>query len=158
MINLKSLSKTIPHNFPLVLKLWLLLFLVVGFLDSSVLLSEHQSGIQIPCTITNGCGEVLSSKYASFYGIPLAQIGVYYYLFIGVLLGFFVNYKSRAILMALFVSTFFGFLASLWFTYLQVSVIKTLCQYCLLSAISSTFIFVIISYLVIKYTKLSGKS
>lgn len=54
-----------------------LLLKLIGLINAGYLLSIHGSK---GCAISQSCSEVLSSVYSSFFGIPLASVGVSVYL------------------------------------------------------------------------------
>lgn len=115
----------------------------LGFLDASYLAAKYYLGGPISCVILDGCDTVTTSKYSAVAGAPVALMGAVYYLIIFVLA---ISYlESKKDKLAFFISRFtiIGFLASLWFVYLQVFVLKALCLYCLFSALTSTALFVI---------------
>ena len=60
----------------------LLLFSLFGFFDALYLSYEHYTNQLPPCALgaVFDCGHVLRSEYAVILGIPLAVIGVIYYL------------------------------------------------------------------------------
>ena len=107
---------------------------LIGLVDSIYLTIEHLSGRSVQCTIVKGCSEVLSSPYASIRGVPLALLGAiaYFTVFSLATLAAF-GYKSMARLLPIVVGIMF--LTTLWLFYLQAFVIKAFCQFCLLSAL-----------------------
>ena len=117
---------------------------LVGLADAIYLTVEHISGRSVKCTIVSGCSEVLSSPYASFRGIPLALIGAvaYFSVFSLATLAAF-DYKLAGNLLTILVA--FMFLMTLWLFYLQAVVIGHFCQFCLLSAIVTTILTVLVS-------------
>lgn len=125
---------------------WLFISIVVvsfiGFLDSTYLTAQHYLGFELNCSVFNGCETVTTSEYSVVAGVPVALLGALYYfvLFIGMFVYF--DLQDKRVLRVLMLFTVFGFLASLWFLYLQIFVIKALCLYCLVSATTSTLLFV----------------
>ncbi|PIR89156.1 MAG: hypothetical protein COU07_02910 [Candidatus Harrisonbacteria bacterium CG10_big_fil_rev_8_21_14_0_10_40_38] len=116
---------------------------ILGFCDATYLTAEHFLQAIPPCTIVNGCETVLTSPYATpFLGIPLALIGAVFYLTVFLFLIFYRETKSALLLKLIFGISILGFVATLFFVYLQVFVISALCLYCLFSAITSTTLFV----------------
>lgn len=135
------------YNKPLAISSKIIILIAVisflGFLDASYLAAKYYLGGPIPCAILDGCDTVTTSKYSAIAGVPVALMGAIYYLIIFVLA---ISYlESKKDKLAFFISRFaiIGFLASLWFVYLQVFVLKALCLYCLFSALTSTALFVI---------------
>lgn len=114
----------------------------LGFLDATYLTILHYKQTIPPCTIGN-CERVLTSQYATVLGIPTALFGSLFYLSIIVLsLLIITNYKK------IFVNLFYllaasGFGVSLFLLYIQAFVLKSFCQYCLISAATSTGIFIL---------------
>jgi uncharacterized membrane protein len=116
---------------------------LVGLADSIYLAVEHLSGRSVRCTIVKGCSEVLSSPYASFRGVPLALIGAvaYFTVFsLATLAAFQYRWAGRVLMFVV------GgmFLTTLWLVYLQAFVIKAYCQFCLLSALVTLVLSVLV--------------
>jgi uncharacterized membrane protein len=106
---------------------------LLGLTDALYLTIQHMSGQSVPCSVTGGCEEVLTSSYAVVAGIPLASIGAaaYFTAFSLSILAAF-GYRSAAKLLLPLVGTMV--LVSVWLFYLQAFVIRAFCQFCLLSA------------------------
>ena len=107
---------------------------LIGLADSIYLTVEHLSGRSVRCTLVSGCSEVLSSRYATVRGFPLAAIGAlaYFVVFSLATLAAF-GYKGMGKLLTAIVGAMF--LTTLWLLYLQAFVIRHFCQFCLLSAL-----------------------
>jgi uncharacterized membrane protein len=116
---------------------------LLGLADALYLAIEHVTGQSVRCTILAGCSAVLSSPYAVVAGIPLAAIGAaaYFAVFSLAILTLF-GYSSAGKLMRVLVVLMF--LVSLWLIYLQAFVIREFCQYCLLSALITTTLLVVV--------------
>ena len=115
---------------------------LVGLADAGYLTSKHYSGGVVPCNLVSGCETVLNSAWAEFYGIPTALFGVIAYFFAFSLA--FLVFSGRSRLWGLFGVVVTGmFLFSLWLLYLQAVVIGAFCQYCLVSAVTSSILFLI---------------
>jgi len=101
------------------------------------------SGHSVRCTIVSGCSEVLSSEYATVRGIPLAMVGAaaYFTVFSLAVLAAY-SFKWAAKLLLVVVSLMF--ITTLWLLYLQAFVIKHFCQFCLLSALVTIILTVLI--------------
>ena len=115
----------------------------LGFLDASYLAAKYYLGGPIPCAILDGCDTVTTSQYATMAGVPVALLGAIYYLIIFVLAISYLESKKDNLVFLISRLTIVGFLASLWFVYLQVFVLKALCLYCLFSAFTSTTLFIV---------------
>jgi uncharacterized membrane protein len=116
---------------------------LIGLADSIYLTVEHLSGRSVRCTITSGCSEVLSSAYATVRGYPLAGLGAlaYFAVFSLATLAAF-GYKGMGKLLLVLVGVMF--LTTLWLFYLQAFVIRHFCQFCLLSALVTTTLLVLV--------------
>lgn len=142
MMNLSHLFKQPLRAVPNSLVIFLLIVALVGFVDAGYLTIEHYQNAIPPCSITGGCEKVLTSAYAAVFGIPVSLLGSFYY--VAILIGICGYLESKKILFLKWalLLTFAGFLASLWFVFLQAFVIRSYCLYCLGSAITSTILFV----------------
>ena len=125
---------------------------LIGLADSIYLTVEHLSGRSVRCTITSGCSEVLSSPYATVRGFPLAGIGAlaYFLVFSLATLAAF-GYGMVGKLLTFIVAAMF--LTTLWLLYLQAFVIHHFCQFCLLSALVTTTLTVLVSYTQLKISR-----
>lgn len=131
---------------------------LVGLADSIYLTVHHYTAEPVPCSIIEGCEQVLTSSFAEISGVPLAAFGAaaYFAAFSLALLTAFGDrrmwklYGVQATIMA-------GF--SGWLIYVQAVLIGAFCQFCLLSAISSFVLFLIfISSLFTKPRSASAES
>ena len=116
---------------------------LIGLADSIYLTVEHLSGRSVRCTIVSGCSEVLSSPYATVRGVPLALLGAiaYFTVFSLATLAAF-GYRWTGKLLTLVVVIMFAM--TLWLLYLQAFVIGHFCQFCLLSALVTTVLMVLV--------------
>lgn len=117
-----------------------------GFLDALYLSIERLRGVKVICVILEGCDLVTSSLYSTMLNIPVAYLGALYYLGIFTLAVWFLLSEQEQTIRLMSWATGIGFLASTWFVYLQVFILKSICFYCMLSALTSTALFVIGSY------------
>lgn len=115
----------------------------VGFIDATFLTIEHYTKFTLPCSITHGCELVTTSAYSSILGVPVALLGALYY--VGVLLAVYASleFAKPQWLKWIAIATTAGFLFSAWFVYLQLFVIRAICEYCMLSALTSTTLFAV---------------
>ena len=119
---------------------------LIGLADSIYLTVQHVTGQSVRCTVVSGCSEVLSSSYASFQGIPLALIGAvaYFTVFSLATLAAF-RYPFVGKLLAVVVGLML--LTTLWLIYLQAFVIRSFCQYCLLSALVTIVLSILVVFI-----------
>ncbi|PIZ94558.1 MAG: hypothetical protein COX81_03195 [Candidatus Magasanikbacteria bacterium CG_4_10_14_0_2_um_filter_37_12] len=120
-----------------------LIFSIIGFCDSTFLAIKNLTGSYIGCGVNGGCDIVTSSVYSTLFGIPVALFGTLYYLSILLLVVFYLDKKKIKILLWISRITVVGFLASIYFVYLQLFVIHSICYFCMGSAITSTSLFVV---------------
>jgi uncharacterized membrane protein len=124
---------------------WLVGFVIItsfiGFVDASYLTIADLRGQMISCSVTHGCGTVAHSQFSHVQGIPVALFGVVYYLTIFLLTIWYLDGKRIILLKLISYTTCLGLIASIWFVYVQGAILHAWCQYCLLSAVSSTILF-----------------
>lgn len=129
----------------------------VGFTDALFLTLKHYEGLKIGCIGFNGCDKVTASAYATIGNIPVALFGLFYYLVILALAITYFVFKNKKKALAgqifdvMIRLTLVGFLASLWFVYLQLFVIQAICTYCMISALTSTTLFALGTFALYKY-------
>lgn len=96
--------------------------------------SRGESGV---CTIVHGCSTVQQSKYGKFAGVPVSIPGLGLYLvLVTAALVWLTNFRGLrpyAVVVGAF-GSLFGFLLSLFLTYLEAYVIDAWCIYCIVSA------------------------
>lgn len=121
----------------------LLLLAILGFSDATFLTIKHYTGGVIPCAITTGCEVVTTSKYATVAGIPVALAGAAFYFVMAVVSILVLDTKAgRWLRLAAWLSIA-GLGASLYLVMIQVAVLHSYCLYCLLSAGTSTMLWVV---------------
>jgi uncharacterized membrane protein len=114
----------------------------VGMVDASYVAIHSSQGFLLPCGIAGGCDQVLSSPYARVLGIPVAWFGLAFYLTTaGSALFALFGFEHALRLSFPLVSLALAF--TLYLFYLQALVIRAFCDYCLLSALLVTLIFVL---------------
>ncbi|MFA5127122.1 MAG: vitamin K epoxide reductase family protein [Patescibacteria group bacterium] len=147
-----NLNNTSDSNYrPIKLRLYYLIAAIglIGFMDAVYLTSKYFTGT-ISCSIIRGCQEVLGSQYSHLGPIPLAAFGVAFYLTVLLASLIFIKYRWSLAKIFLQVSAPLAFIFSLWLTYIQIFLIRSLCQYCLLSALTSTILFILSLYIIKK--------
>ncbi len=114
----------------------------VGFLDATYLTILHYRGAVPTCIIVHGCSNVTTSKFSTVANIPVALLGSLYYLTVLVLAVAYFDSKKEIILKWISQLTIIGLVASAYFVFLQIFVIKYICIYCMASATTSTLLFI----------------
>jgi uncharacterized membrane protein len=115
---------------------------LLGLTDAIYLTVHHYNATAVPCGLTGGCEMVLTSAYATIFGIPLGLYGAAAY-FVAFSLAFLAAYGNEM------AWKLFGALATVmlafsgWLIFVQAYYINAYCQYCLLSALTSTTLFVL---------------
>jgi uncharacterized membrane protein len=79
-------------------------------------------------------------------GIPLAYMGLVYYLLIVIGITAFHQTQKSDILKGLFLLNLSGFAFSLWLVYLQAFVLNSYCTWCLISAGVTTLLLSILTF------------
>lgn len=116
---------------------------LIGFVDATYLTVNHFAGESPTCSILEGCDKVTLSEFATVFGAPVALLGALYYLVIFLLSIFYLDQKNEKVLRYTAWFTIAGLLASAWFVYLQLFVIRSICIYCMASATTSTMLFLL---------------
>lgn len=97
------------------------------------------------CVAGEGCEIVNTSVYSQIYGIPVAVLGGLAYLAMLVVLlleprNEFFEFNGPLIVLGF---SIFGVLYSAYLTYLELYVIRAICEFCVLSAIVLTFMLIL---------------
>lgn len=111
-----------------------LLFAFLGLVNAVFLVREHYSKATPSFCPTGGCETVLSSKYSSIGGVPLALLGTFHYLILFVVS--IAIYRGSGAKLSHFVvfDTAAGAVFSVYLVFLQVFVLHAICLYCMISA------------------------
>jgi uncharacterized membrane protein len=112
---------------------------LVGLGVAGYLTYVHYAGIHVLCAASGGCETVQTSSYAKLAGIPVPVLGLVGY--VGILVSLFVPGDTGRLATAGLALVGFGF--SVYLTYLEVFVIKAICQWCVGSAVLMTGIAVL---------------
>jgi len=109
----------------------------MGMVDALYLSIKRNAG-PVPCHITRGCTDVLTSKYSAIMGIPLSWIGLAFYVTILSLAVFSLfedpNRPSSNPLRFAFYLSGMGLIISALLVGVQAFILHAFCEYCLLSA------------------------
>jgi len=130
-----------------------LIFTFIGFLDATYLTILHYKNAFPPCTITHGCETVLTSQYSVIFGVPVSLLGSLFYLLIMFFALAVLLDKRKVFAHGLFLSAFTGLFVSAVLFFVQFFILKSFCQYCLLSEVISLIIFINCSLLYSKFLR-----
>lgn len=147
------------------ISLLFIIFSIIGIADSGYISYEKLSGVVPPCGEGFDCGAVLNSEWASIGPVPLAFLGFFFYTVIfGLGILNFLEFDIRSISKTiankiklsktnilrnittqelLLIVTTFGFLFSLYLVFIMAVIIGEWCKYCLISAGTSSTLFLI---------------
>jgi uncharacterized membrane protein len=128
---------------------FILVFAFLGIANSWYLAESSLTGKPLICNIAGlgDCNKVAESEYSHVLGVPLSLYGVAFYTLLFVFSALLILIRTRPVYLSLMTFATLGFLASLYFMGLQLFVIKSICVYCLTSAILSALIFALALYL-----------
>lgn len=109
---------------------------ILGIADAGYLTYVHYNESALVCTF-GSCLTVQSSRYAEISGFPIAILGLLMYIAIAGL--WLIRWQRPSLAtpttMAIFCLALIGLIYSAYLTYLELFVIKAICQYCVGSAI-----------------------
>ena len=109
----------------------------IGMIDALYLSIKRNAG-PIPCHITRGCSDVLTSKYSEVAGIPLSWIGLAFYVTVFSLAIFTIfedpQHPAGFPVKMIFYLSGLGLIISALLVGVQAFILKAFCEYCLLSA------------------------
>lgn len=113
-------------------------------LGDTFYLSYYQLLNLIPSCAIGGCEIVLSSAYSHPLGVPLAYIGLLYYLHVlGLSILLAIDPDSGGLRLGALLYTGIGLLLSVGFELFQFYVIGALCLYCGISALTTLLLFIV---------------
>lgn len=118
----------------------LALIALAGILVSAYLTWTHLSGAVPVCVGgSGGCEVVQTSRYSEILGVPVAALGLFAYAAMLVCAGL---RREGAAVSGVFVALV-GVLFSAYLTYLELFVLRAICQWCVASAV------LVVAYLVL---------
>lgn len=140
-----------------VLLIFILILSLLGFIDATYLTISHYQHAIPPCTISNGCETVLTSSYATVLGIPTALFGSLYYLGLIGLSLLLLTAPKKIFLNLLLLIAASGAIVSAVLIYIQFGILKTYCQYCVISEIISFLILGLVFFLHLQSDRQSAR-
>jgi uncharacterized membrane protein len=139
--------ETTGQNFRITLWHVSLVLVLIGVLVSGYISYTTATRVETVCLESGAfnCDAVQSSAYSKIFGIPIAYLGLLTYLIIGGLLLF--QYRIPFLRefggMLIFGIVLFAFIYSIYLVYLQVAVLQSLCQWCLIHEVTMTILFIV---------------
>jgi uncharacterized membrane protein len=128
---------------PLLAPFYLIAATFIGIADTLYLSYNHFINA-IPSCAIGGCETVLTHPSATLYSlnVPLAYLGLIYYLYLLCLAAFLAfDPRSKGLRWAMLLYTGFGLVCSVAFELFQYFVIHALCMYCGISAATTAILF-----------------
>ncbi|MDR3465298.1 MAG: vitamin K epoxide reductase family protein [Xanthobacteraceae bacterium] len=120
---------------PLLILALSLVGIAIAFYDSYMV--YHHQPLWCPPPIS-GCNDVAQSPYSRIFDLPIGYFGVVYYLDVfGLAVLIVLDRSSLVLKAALLAIAATGVIFSIYFAYLQISLIQAFCIYCLLSAVTT---------------------
>lgn len=119
-----------------------MLFAMGGIAVSAYLTYAHYDDRALACGIGD-CATVQASPWASFAGIPVAVLGLASYLVLGAIAALRLARPSWAssIELPLWGGTLAGLIYSGYLTYIELFELHAICQWCVVSALLMTALF-----------------
>jgi uncharacterized membrane protein len=117
---------------------------LLGLLDAGYLSYSKLKSIDLVCTKAIGdCNSVNASQWSTLAGIPIAYLGMASFaaLLFLTLFGKKIKFITPTTDYLYFFITLIGFLFSAYLTYIEAFILKTFCQWCVVSALMMTILF-----------------
>ncbi|MBE2188924.1 MAG: vitamin K epoxide reductase family protein, partial [Candidatus Kapabacteria bacterium] len=131
------------------LLMWVLI--IIGLIVSGYLTYVEMTQVTAVCGPVGECNLVQSSPYAQIMGIPIAVLGLLFYLTVtGLWLLQHIEKVRRLAVLTLIALALFGTLFSLYLTLLELLVIGAICMWCLTSAVTTGLICLLVTMGVVK--------
>jgi uncharacterized membrane protein len=113
----------------------------IGMVDALYLSLKRNPG-SIPCHVTRGCGDVLTSQYSELMGIPISVFGLLFYVTVFSLAVFQLSGAGKTLKWVVWPASA-ALVVSAVLVGIQAFVLNAYCEYCLLSAILVLSIFLL---------------
>lgn len=116
-----------------------------GVALSDFIRRKKSANEEIICPAGFDCQTVVNSKYSKFLGIPVENLGIFYYLIIALSYASFLvfpGWHHEFFSFFILAITTLAFLFSIYLTYIQIVVLKQWCTFCLISLVLCVIIFI----------------
>ena len=121
------------------------ILVVIGLFVSVYMTIYKVTSNDALCLGSGDCSTVNASRYSEVYGIPVASVGIAGYL--AILLVHWYEQRDKFFEkngpMLIFGLALTGFLFTVYLIYVEFSILKALCPFCLTSQFAMTIIFII---------------
>lgn len=116
---------------------------VIGIADAFYVAQASYTGRALWCPIIEGCNTVVQSPYARIAGVPLSYFGLIFYLYmLGLAALLALDPLSRGLRLGAVLYAALGVSYSIYGSYIQLSAIRAVCVYCLISAVLTVLLLV----------------
>ena len=122
-----------------------LVLVIIGLLVSIYMTIYKVTSNDSLCLGSGDCATVNASRYSEVSGIPVAVVGILGYAAMLAVHWFERRnsfFKENGTLL-IFGMALTGFIFTVWLVYVEVSLLKAICPFCVTSQVAMTFIFVI---------------
>ena len=122
-------------------KILIYVFSIVGILDTSYLIYHKLKGTDVACLFfpKAWCHKVQYSKQSKTFGIPNSYLG--FLMYVTILALTYLSAQGSVDFSLVQGIITFGFLFSMYFTFVQAFVLRAFCTWCVVSAINFTAMF-----------------
>jgi len=111
---------------------------LIGIADAVYVAHGNYAGAPLWCPILDGCNLVINSPYSRVFGVPMSYYGFIYYVFMfGLAARIAFDPFSNSLRFRVILYAVLGAASSMYFVYLQLGIIRAVCSYCLISAVTS---------------------
>lgn len=133
------------------LTLGVVLLALVGIVNATLIIVKGKASGALVCFGSNSCETVLSSSYAYMFGVPVAWLGVAFYVMIFILGCIVLVRREGMWTKILFGASLVGFLFSLYLFGVQWLILEAFCYYCIVSFFDSSIIFGLMLYILKRF-------
>jgi uncharacterized membrane protein len=137
----KIIKKEFKIHENTIIKIALIILSLAGFFISAYLAILHYKDAFPPCSIVTGCETVLTSQFATIFGIPLGVFGGIYFLTL--IFSLLAEKENNNFFRYFRLLTLAGLVVAVILFVLQAFVLHAYCQFCLLVEIIILGIFIL---------------
>lgn len=136
-----------PFSNDILIRIAIFFLGVCGFLVARHIRNHKVKNTPLICPVGFDCHAVVHSDYSKFLGVPVEIFGLIYYFLISVAYFssiFFYELLPEAFTGFMVVISLFAFIFSMYLIAVQIFILKKGCSWCIVSALISTVIFILI--------------